>query len=194
MGRKKGGKNKVQQLTGDGAIQQPINEPQQNPLTSNGIDSKIEQETPTPSPIVIEQTQAEVQKLVEQHQEATAQPDQPKQKRGRKPKIVDDKEQKLTEIEKGIEPLTGIMLRALNNLYPSPQEVSEDEVKAVNNGLALVMEKYMPSFDNYVPEFMLLGSIALFSLPRMKPKVTLRKIEVPAETKNNEQMENEHLI
>lgn len=179
MGRKKGGKNRVtQQPTENGAVSSASN-PIQNPsiLEGNSVDHEtIKQPEIVPQPLEVDSTILDqVHKLVEEHNQSTNEPEQPARKKyQRKTKVVDDKETKLTEIEKGIEPLTGMLLKGINNLYPQPKEVSEEEIKAVNNGLALVMTKYMESFDKYVPEMMLLGSIALFSLPRLKKPERVR--------------------
>src|ERR1700690_2911357 len=179
MGRRKGGKNRnsnqIKTDTGTiGTTESPI-----TPI-DNVETPKAEPQSPVvPVPIVVDSAiPEEVQKLVDEHNQATSQgeaePKQRKKYERRSKPVVDDTETKLTDIKKSIEPLTGMLLRGVNNLYPQPVEVSDEEVQAVNDGVSRVMLKYMESFDRYVPEMMLLGAVALFSLPRIKqPKKKL---------------------
>lgn len=73
----------------------------------------------------------------------------------------------LEEIEKHIEPLIGGLMRATNSILPSPKDVEIDEIKTVTKGIVLIVDKYFPSLDKYIPEVMLLMGVSAFLIPRI---------------------------
>ena len=77
----------------------------------------------------------------------------------------------IKEIEETLKVITRGLIQMLNKVTPYPKEVLEDEVNALNKGIALVGDKYIPTImENYMPELILGSALVSFAIPRFIPE------------------------